>query len=97
MVPKAKQDLKNIKFYIKHILNQENISSKMINNILKSILTLDTFPERHIKLNIKNLSKFNIRKFRVNNFIILYQINTHTNEVYILHIFHIKENYFNKL
>lgn len=92
--PKAKQDLQSIDFYICNILNQKNVAKSIIKRILKSISKLSILPERYARINILNK---NIRKININNYITLYAVNQTNKEIYILHIFHSKENYFNKL
>ena len=39
----------------------------------------------------------NLRSLRVDNFIIIYKFDFETHDIFILHIFHSKQNYFNLL
>lgn len=85
----AKQELKKIHFYIKHILLEPRIAGKIIKNISGSIMILKHYPEAFSK--IGNLSQ--IRRFIVKNYNIIYSINKNQKIVYILHIYHKAQKY----
>ncbi len=73
---------------------QEPITAKNnLNQIISKISSLSFFPERYPK--VINSKNFNIRKLRFKKFIIIYQVNRFTMQVYILHIFHGTQNYIN--
>lgn len=68
------EELKNIFYYLFFFLKEPNIARKFRNNILRKILTLEYSPERYPK--VLNYSNKNIRKFCVNNYVIIYEVNT---------------------
>ena len=80
-------------------LKRSLISDKFYSKIMKSLILLQIFPERYAKIYNPSIGKYhsNLRKLLIDKYIIIYKVHSNTNEVFILHIFHSKQNYFNKL
>lgn len=93
--PSFKEELNKIYEYIAFKLKEPIIARKFYQEIIGSLNTLKTFPERYPKLLLNNNK--DIRKIHFKNYIIIYSINYLNQQVYILHIFHDSQNYFNQL
>ena len=65
---------------------------KLYYEVRNIVSTLTIFPERYAKLNDKEKD---IRKLIINKFIIIYNVDNINNQVYILHIFSEKQDYYN--
>ncbi len=83
--------------YIKFSLHSPRAADKFYFKIKKSILSLNHFPERFPVLSNNFYLKNNIRKMVVYKFIIIYEVQNNSKEVFILHIFHGSRDYLNKL
>lgn len=95
--PKAYRDLENIYTYIKYYLKEKSTADNVVKKILNSISNLSYFPEKYLRIeNIGTIGR-NIRKMPVSNYIIIYEINNTSRQIFILHIFHNSQNYINKL
>ena len=83
------EDLHRIYYYL------SLYSSKTANNFFEKVMyftsRLDLFPERYSK--ITNIQ----RKMPLGNYIIIYEVDNTTNQVFILHIFYGRQNYSNNL
>lgn len=92
------EEFKNIFHYIHFFLKEPITATKIYNKILLAISDLILFPKRNPKFyfNSKNSYKV-LRKFLVSNYILIYEINEFSKEIYILHIFQKNEDYINKL
>lgn len=89
------KELQSIYYYISNQLQEPNIAKQNYRKIKEKILTLQYLPERHQKI---FESKFkNLRKLLINNFIIIYEVENKTYQVFILHIFLKNQNYLNQL
>ena len=90
-----KEELKNIIYHIRVRLKEPLVTEKLYNNVVKKIYSLTFMPERYARIyNSKDKTR-NIRKLPVNNYLIIYEINKNTGQVFILHIFHCSQDYFN--
>ncbi len=89
------EEFRNIIFYIHSILKEPIISQKIYIKILNHLYSLNTFPERYPR--IENLKNLNIRKLHIDNYIVIYEIANNSKEIFVLHIFHYNQNYFNIL
>ena len=89
-----KLELLNIIHYIKTSLKQSQNAIFLYNRILRKISSLNFMPERYARINNSNK---NLIKVLINKYIIIYETNNFTREVFILHIFHTSQDYFNKL
>ena len=65
---------------------------KLYYEVRNIVSTLTIFPERYAKLNDKEKD---IQKLTINKFVIIYNVDNINNQVYILHIFSEKQDYFN--
>ncbi len=72
--------------------NSNLLKRKMYYEIKNIVSTLSIFQERYIK--IQNF-RDNIRKLTINKFVIIYKVDNVKNQVYILHIFSEKQDYYN--
>ncbi len=89
------EELENIFYYIAFVLNEPNIAKKLYKKIKMKILSLEYLPQRYT--NINSYNNKSIRKMIIDNFIIIYKIEQNLKQVYILHIFHCTQNYFNQI
>ena len=67
-----------------------NYSQKILKNILKSIQSLEYFPNRNQRLSFN--SKYR-RMFFNNHYVIIYSVNEIQRTVYIRYLFSTKQNY----
>ena len=71
----AKQDLIDIKRYIKYNLQEPNTAQKLITNIKNEIDSLKDNPEMYSVIDDDIIKRFKIRKLVVDNYIVFYRIN----------------------
>ena len=88
--PSFKRKLKNICNYILVQLKEPTIAKKFYKGIKSKLYSLSYFPERNLKINIKDIE---FRKLFYKNYVILYQVHFENQEVLILHIFHGNQDY----
>ena len=92
-----KKELSNIIHYLKHELKELLIAKEFYDLVIKRTLTLSFMPERHSRIySFNNISR-NLRKIYIGNYIVIYEVNNDLKKVFLLHIFHNSQNYFNKL
>ena len=94
--PGAYKNLDNIYNYIYSQLKEPSIAKKTVKEILTTVNKLKYFPKKHQQIFITKDTKQELRKIMVKNFIIVYSIRKN-NEIWVLHIFHINQNYLNLL
>ena len=94
--PNAHYELQNIKYYIKNYLKEKNTAKNIVRKILSSISKLSYFPEKYAKIQIYNKNN-NVRKMSVANYLVIYEDDNISHKVFILHIYHSSQNYFNYL
>ena len=95
--PRALEELNRSYKYISYNLMETNTARNLYNKIMKSVSGLKYFPGRYPDLSYYGNADKNFRRLRVDNFIIIYRVNSKTRDIFILHIFHSKQNYFNLL
>ena len=71
----SKQDLIDIKRYIKYNLQEPNTAQKLITKIKKEIDSLKDNPEIYSVIDDDIIKRFKIRKLVVDNYIVFYRIN----------------------
>ena len=71
----SKQDLIDIKRYIKYNLQEPNTAQKLITKIKKEINSLKDNPEMYSVIDDDIIKRFKIRKLVVDNYIVFYRIN----------------------
>lgn len=77
----AKQDLINIKKYIKYNLLEPNIANKLITKIKKEIGKLAVDAKIYNIIDDDFIKKLEIRKILVDNYIVFYRIKNKTIEI----------------
>lgn len=87
------EEFDKIYYYIYSSFHSPLTANKFYSKIKDSILSLNFFPERYPRISVKNLNNHNLRKMIIENYIIVYEVQNTSNEVFILHIFHSKQNY----
>ena len=93
----ATEELEKILNYITYNLKEPITARNLYNSILNAVFSLRFLPERNPDASYYGIYDNRSRRLRVENYIILYDVFTLNKEVYILHIFHSKQNYFNLL
>ena len=73
--PKARNDLQNIHFYIEYYFKEKSTANKIVNRILNSISNLSYLPEKYVKIQDWEDKSKNVRKMKVNNYIIIYEVD----------------------
>ncbi len=77
----AKQDLIEIKRYIKYNLQEPDIVNKLISKIKNAIEDIKNNPEVYAIIDDDFIKKLEIRKIIVDNYIIFYRIKSNTIEI----------------
>lgn len=92
------RELEEIYRYIYYHLYSPQAADNFNTKVKLFISHLDLFPERYSKISVSKKSRYyNLRKMPVGNYIIIYEVNTHSHEIFIMHIFNGKQDYLNKL
>ncbi len=74
ITPTFAKELDKILNYMVHNLKVSSIANKFNKKVKKSIFSLTYFPERFSKIFVSN--KNNLRKLIIDNYIIIYEINS---------------------
>ena len=77
----SKQDLVDIKKFIKYNLQEPNIADKLITKIRKEINKLLDDPEIYQTIDDDFIKRLEIRKILVDNYIVFYKIKNTTVEI----------------
>lgn len=91
----AKQDLIEIKQYIKYNLQEPEIAQKLILKIRKEISALKNNPEIYTIIDDDIIKKLEIRKLIIDNYIVFYRIKN--NNIQIVRIMYGRRNWINLL
>ena len=91
----AKQDLIEIKQYIKYNLQEPEIAQKLILKIRKEISTLKNNPEIYTIIDDDIIKKLEIRKLIIDNYNVFYRIKN--NNIQIVRIMYGRRNWINLL
>lgn len=94
---KAKNDLKDIFYYISNSLMAENAANNLMNEFENSILRLENLPKSCSIIEHYKDKKFEYRKLIIKNYIVIYRIDELQNLVYISRIVYGGRNYINEL
>ena len=73
--PSFENELNNIYRYILFELKEPMIASKLYDKIKNTILSLECFPERYMKISDFNHKDRNMRKLIIEKYIIIYEVN----------------------
>lgn len=92
-----KKEFNKIIRYLKYTLDEELIANRLYKKVIKEISSLNFMPERYSKINITYNKTRNLRKVLIDNYIVIYEVNNNTGQVFILHIFHSSQDYLSKL
>ena len=87
----AKQDLINIKSYIKYNLKEPKIAEELISKIKNEVETLKSNPESFALIDEEYIKRMEMRKIIIKNHIIFYIINN--NNVEIVRIMNSRRNW----
>ena len=87
----SKQDLFEIKRYIKYNLQEPNIAKKLTDKILKEIRKLSDNPEMYSIIDDELINKLKIRRIIVDNYVVFYRVKD--NSVEIVRIMYEKRNW----
>ncbi|MBI9044565.1 MAG: type II toxin-antitoxin system RelE/ParE family toxin [Anaerolineaceae bacterium] len=82
----AEKDLKQIRNYIHFDLQNPVSVSALISKLKDSILSLEDLPYRHGLVKDSGLAVISIRKIRVENYLVFYQVDEHYKSVYIVRV-----------
>jgi addiction module RelE/StbE family toxin len=91
----SKQDLIGIKQYIKYNLQEPETAQKLISKIRNEINNLKNNPEMYAIIDDELIKKLEIRKMRVDNYIIFYRIKN--NNIEIVRVMYGRRNWINLL
>lgn len=86
------KELTSIYEYIKVRLKEEQIAKRLLTKIQKELIELQYFPKRS-RLITKDKNK-KLYRLIIKKHIIIYKVNDKSKEIYILHIFNSRQNYF---
>ena len=89
----AKQDLIEIKSYIKDTLKQPTVAKTLISRIRKKIDMLEDNPKIYAIVDLDKIKKFQIRKFAIDNYIVFYIVKG--NKIQIVRILYGRKNWNN--
>ena len=94
---KAKEDLKNIVFYIKNNLKEPSIASKYAKIIKDEIKKLGYLPQKNAIIDDDIIIDLKIRKLIIKKYIVFYRINEKNNIVNVERILYSASNWLNEL
>lgn len=91
----ARQDLIDIKRYIKYNLQEPTIAKKLISKIRGEIDKLKVDPEIYAIIDDDFIKKFEIRKIIVDNYIVFYRIKN--SNIQVVRVMYGRRNWINLL
>ena len=91
----SKQDLIDIKKYIKYNLQEPDTAKRLINKIRTEINKIIDKPELYAIIDDDFIKKLEIRKIIVDNYIVFYRINNKT--IQIVRVLYGRRNWINLL
>ena len=89
----ARKDLKDIYVYIKYSLQEPIIAKKLIDKIRKEIYKLEDNPTVYAIIIDEIIKKVEIRKIKVNNYIVFYKVEEKNRIVEIVRIMYARRNW----
>ncbi len=91
----SKQDLIEIKRYIKYNLQEQEIAQNLISKIRKAINNLTNNPDIYSIIDDDIIKKLEIRKLIVDNYIVFYRVKSYS--IQIVRIMYGRRNWINLL
>ena len=89
----ARKDLKDIYVYIKYSLQEPIIAKKLIDKIREEIYKLEDNPTVYAIIIDEIIKKVEIRKIKVNNYIVFYKVEEKNRIVEIVRIMYARRNW----
>ena len=91
----SKQDLMEIKWYIKYNLQEPEIAQNLISKIRREISNLTSNPDIYFIIDDDIIKKLEIRKLIVDNYIVFYRVKSYS--IQIVRIMYGRRNWINLL
>ena len=92
ITPQASEQMFEIFSYIKNSLNEPVVAEKLLDNLQKSIFSLDTMPKRVALIDEEPWRSQGVHKMPVKNFIVYFWINEELKEVHIITVIYGRRN-----
>ena len=89
----ARKDLFDIYSYIKYSLQEPNIANKLVKKIREEIYKLVDDPIIYAIIKDEFIRRREIRKIKVNNYIVFYKVEENNNIVEIVRIMYARRNW----
>ncbi len=89
----ARKDLKDIYVYIKYSLQEPIIAKKLVDKLSKEIYKLEDNPTVYAIIKDEIIKKREIRKIKVNNYIVFYKVEEKNRIVEIVRIMYARRNW----
>lgn len=93
----ARKDLIDIYSYIKYNLQEPNIAKKLVKKIREEVYKLEDNPTIYAIIKDEIIKKREIRKIKVNNYIVFYRLEENNKIVEIVRIMYGRRNWTNIL
>ena len=93
----AKKDLRDIYIYIKYSLQEPIIAKKLIDKIKTEVYKLEKNPKIYAIIRDEIIKRREIRRIKVNNYIVFYRVKENNSIVEIVRIMHTRRNWMNIL
>lgn len=97
LFPKAKEDLEAIFRYISIDLSNPEAASRLINKFESKFNRMMDYPESYPLLEYKNIDIDGLRKCFVDDFLIVFYINSEKNRIEIVRILHTRQDFIKEL
>lgn len=89
----AREDLIDIYSYIKYNLQESTIAKNLVKKIREDIYKLENNPTIYAIIKDEIIKKREIRKIKVNNYIVFYKVEKNNNIVEIVRIMYARRNW----
>lgn len=90
----ARDEIKEIYRYISENLVAEKAAMDLMRKMKNAILNLAESPELYMKIERKYNGKRDFRRIVIDNYVVLYNIDSDKKKVYIAHMYYGRKNYF---
>ena len=95
--PDFTKQLNNIREYLTYECYNANAFSKIAKSIDYFLSVCKDFPEMYPLIESENATRKNLRKIRIDNFIVIYWVDHVTHTIHISHIFYGRQNWKNMM